>query len=438
MEPDALGPFRIVERVSEDAATITVRARRARAVTVLVKAVRPGLTNPTLAVRALVLEAELLARLGHRAWPTLLEGSATEAEPRIVLSDAGGYRLDRVLARSGALEPTAALAIALEVASALGALHREGLVHGALHPGLVELTAQGHVRVHDPLGASGLPSELVDPAHLSPEQILGEPPDEKSDVFLFGGLLYALLTGRGPFGGDEDGISQRIRHDEPPPPSRGRPAVSRALDRLVLRCLAKRRHDRFGELATVAALLSREFGREALLPADVLVVDALASAGLASPLPRPLGRALGGSRRRGRLTPARAAALAAPLVALAALGFALLSSSDGRDDRAGERARGIVEEPGRIRVLARPWAEVFLDGRRVDVTPMAAALEVRPGRHTITLRHPAAPEESRTVEPIAGQTVLVDVDMKVELASPAPRASAYGAPPAGTAVPRRP
>jgi len=432
MEPESLGPYRIEERASEDAATLTWRARREGELPVLVKVTRPGLTNRSGVARALQREAELLASLGHRGWPTLVELARDGGEPLVVVADAGGHRLSRVLERSGALPPPVAVAIALEIASALGALHRADLAHGALHVGLIELTAQGQVCLHDPLGASAFPSELADPAHMAPEQILGEPPTIRSDVFLLGVVLYAMLTGRGPFVGDGDGISQRIRHHAPTPPSREHPAVSRQLERLVLDCLAKRQHERPPDLATVASLLARELRRETSLPSDVLVSRALAEAGLAEGLPAPADAdaARGTALRLPLGAPALVAVgLAAGLVLAVGLWWR------GSDERAGDAAsgpRGIVDEPGRVRVLVRPWAEVFVDGRSIDVTPMATPIEVKPGRHTVTLRHPSAPEETRTVELIAGQTVVVDVDMKLKATPPSSSSSTV---PAATAQP---
>jgi serine/threonine-protein kinase len=74
--------------------------------------------------------------------------------------------------------------------------------------------------------------------------------------------------------------------------------------------------------------------------------------------------------------------------------------------------------PGFLRVLATPWAEVWVDGQRVDVTPFARAIPLRAGTHYIALVHPRAPVEKRTVEVVSGETRTFDVVMAVsELAS---------------------
>ncbi len=73
---------------------------------------------------------------------------------------------------------------------------------------------------------------------------------------------------------------------------------------------------------------------------------------------------------------------------------------------------------GQVRLLAEPWAEVFLGGERVDVTPFAAPLELPPGKYEFIFRHPSAPEERRSIELAPGGRVTVDVEMRIPSAVP--------------------
>ena len=73
-----------------------------------------------------------------------------------------------------------------------------------------------------------------------------------------------------------------------------------------------------------------------------------------------------------------------------------------------------IADTARIRVLVRPWAEIVLDGKKVDVTPLARPLSVRPGRHVIMLEHPLVTER-RVVEVGPGQMVTLDVALNVPL-----------------------
>jgi serine/threonine-protein kinase len=65
-------------------------------------------------------------------------------------------------------------------------------------------------------------------------------------------------------------------------------------------------------------------------------------------------------------------------------------------------------------VVATPWAEVFVDGELVDTTPIGRAIPVAPGKHFVTFRHPSAPDEQRTIKIAAGQTVFLDVTMRLD------------------------
>jgi serine/threonine-protein kinase len=69
--------------------------------------------------------------------------------------------------------------------------------------------------------------------------------------------------------------------------------------------------------------------------------------------------------------------------------------------------------PGYLRVVAQPWAQVIVDGETFDTTPFARAIPLSPGTHYVRLEHPQAPTERRTIELTAGETILLDVSMKV-------------------------
>ena len=69
-------------------------------------------------------------------------------------------------------------------------------------------------------------------------------------------------------------------------------------------------------------------------------------------------------------------------------------------------------DTARIKVLVRPWAEVVLDGKKVDVTPLARPLSVRPGRHVILLQHPSVTER-RVIDIAQGQLVTLDVSLPI-------------------------
>ena len=68
---------------------------------------------------------------------------------------------------------------------------------------------------------------------------------------------------------------------------------------------------------------------------------------------------------------------------------------------------------GALRVVATPWAEVNVDGQRIDVTPMARAIPLAAGTHYVTLTHPSAPPDKRVVVITAGETTTLEATMKL-------------------------
>ena len=73
-------------------------------------------------------------------------------------------------------------------------------------------------------------------------------------------------------------------------------------------------------------------------------------------------------------------------------------------------------EVGALRVLVRPWADVIVDGEKVDTTPFSRAIRLRAGRHVVNLIHPNA-KERRVVDVRAGETTMLDVVLDVQAPS---------------------
>lgn len=387
---------------------------------VLVKTLRPGLHPSDGARVALRREAELLDRLRHPLLPTLLAAELEGVTPGLILLDAGGVRLGELLERSGQCQLVEALAIAAEVTRALDALHRAGVVHGSLRAGLVELGPDGAVRVQ--LGSALDPGDepvdepgddwLAPPAELAPEQIDGAGADVRTDVYLVGLLLRQMLAPDAPV--EELGQARPTRlgtrrqggSRSTVGPVRG------AAGAIVGRALAARPKDRFPDVASLHAELVRALRAETSLPVDHLVNQALARAGLSE---RVAGPAEHWQRAEAILSGVALRRLAgAAAVALGIVAAALLvrTVTEGAPSSGGA-VRGVEQRAAQLRVLAQPWAEIHVDGKLVDVTPVGRPIVVAPGRHEVVFKHPNAPDQVRSVEVIAGQTVWLDVAMPI-------------------------
>ncbi len=394
-------------------------------------------------------EARVLAGLSHPNIGLLYAFGRTETRMYLALEFVDGFSLATLLKKRPTMEPDCVVAIGVAVARGLAHAHDRGIVHRDIKPANLLVGKRGEVKIFDfgiaqraHTGAEdqGISPARVDdlaaigaPAYMSPEQILGEGVDGRSDVFSLGVVLYQLLCGARPFerGDETDRITMahRIRRDPPIPLHRRAPDVPAALERLVMRAIEKAPADRFATPHMLAERLEDRTDARTALSGEKLVLRALSTAGLVPP--EPAAVAAESPKRRERASVRRATVGLAVLGAAAMAGGGVLQATAHREGlQAGARPLELAPAaPGFLRVLATPWAEVWVDGQRVDVTPFARGIPLSSGTHYVTLVHPSAPVEKRTIALVSGETRTVDVVMAVpELApkddaeSSAPRA----------------
>jgi eukaryotic-like serine/threonine-protein kinase len=192
-------------------------------------------------------EARVVGQLSHHSIITLHDMGIDEATqtPYLVMEYLEGQPLDRILEKGSVPYPRAC-AWAGEVASALGAAHRKGVIHGDVKPANMLITDEGRVKLMD-FGMARLASldskatPLVGtPAYWCPEQIVGKPQDARSDLFSLGVVLYEMVTGKRPFDAESlQAICSRVLSSTPLPPSHANPSLPANFDGIVARCLAK-------------------------------------------------------------------------------------------------------------------------------------------------------------------------------------------------------
>ena len=199
-------------------------------------------------------EAQAAAALDHPGIGTVYETGEHEGRRFIAMAFYDGETLARRLARSPdrRLPLSEAAAVAGQLASALAAAHGAGVVHRDLKPENVMILPDGRLKLLDFGLAKWRDSPSVTEqgiavgtaAYMAPEQLRGEAAGPAVDLWALGVMLYEMLAGRHPFGGERRGMIHGILFEEPVPPREARPETPSALERIVSRCLAKSPADR--------------------------------------------------------------------------------------------------------------------------------------------------------------------------------------------------
>ncbi len=430
--------FRIVEELGVGSMASVYRAvEESLGRTVALKVLKSTIAPNSPFAHQLQREARVLAELGHPNIAQLHAFTKTDASMHLVLEFVDGFSLTTLLKKKAGVAPDGVAAIGAAAARGLAHAHERGIVHRDIKPANVLLSRRGEVKIFDfgiaqrssgaeePVGLAPLRLEDVaafgTPSYMSPEQILGESVDARSDIFSLGVVLYQLVCGARPFErGDESDrrpAAHRIRRDPPIPLHRRAPDVPLALERTIMRAIEKLPGERFQSAEAMATQLEDLTAARSGLRGEQLVVQALADAGLVT---AQEARRVAAPRPSKRASVRQAIGGMSVLSGLAVAGGILLQATSPRaGDAAGARPLELLPNvPGYLRVLATPWAEVWVDGQRVDVTPFARRIPLTAGVHYATLLHPRAPVEKRTVSIGPGETVTLDVVMNVpELAA---------------------
>lgn len=406
---------------------------------VLIKALGPSILPSSPFAATLEREGRVLAGLSHSNIVGIHDFVRRDDRMWLVLEHVEGHALDEIVGRAKRLPVPAAIAVARGVARALAHAHERRIVHRDVQPRNIVVADDGSLKLTNFSVASEerLPTapELLDGgsnlsslAYQSPEQILGEPPDPRSDLFSLGAVLFELITGEPPFGARNDpSVAQRIRNDPLPPLARFG-ETSSGLERVIQRALQKLPTDRFQS----AKELDEALGELAEAPADEAKAlrSALAAAGLAKAEPAPAAA----PKAAPAADPWRAGAVFGLALLALAVGFSGIRLSAARSEKgtgtpAGQGKLELVPQPaGYLRVVAQPWAHVYVDGEHVDTTPFARPIPLAPGLHYVKLGHPQAPDERRTISLSPGETIVLDVSMKVPSAALAPTSAPSNAP----------
>jgi eukaryotic-like serine/threonine-protein kinase len=253
---------------------------------VAIKILNDRYANDELFIERFRREAKSAAALSHPNIVSIYDRGEAEGTYYIAMEVIEGRSLKELILTRGPLPIPQAIAFTLEILDALRFAHRHGIIHRDVKPHNILIGGE-RLKVTDfgiaRAGASQMTeagSIMGTAQYLSPEQARGAPVTASSDLYSVGIVLYEMLTGKVPFGGDSAiEIAMKHLNELPKPPSKIRPEIPAELDQVVLRALAKAPEDRYQTAEEFAEDLHRV---EAGLPLAPETSDA-ATALLAAP-----------------------------------------------------------------------------------------------------------------------------------------------------------
>ncbi len=208
-------------------------------------------------------EARSAGRLSHPSIVVIHDVGETDGMAYIAMEFLQGESLQSMLANNARLPLYTVAELAAQIADALDYAQRHEIVHRDVKPANIMVSPLGLAKLTD-FGIAYVPSSSVtqtgtvlgSPKYMSPEQVMGEAIDGRSDIFSLGVVLYEMLTRRTPFERPSDtniyGLMQRIVTDPHPRPSELDPAIPHGFDVILARALSKdasRRYQRASEFA---------------------------------------------------------------------------------------------------------------------------------------------------------------------------------------------
>ena len=272
---EPLRGYRLLEQIGSGAHGVVYRAIQPQVGReVAVKSILPALANQPNFVLRFEREAQLVARLEHPHIVPLYDYWREPDAAYLIMRFLRGGTLGD-LAREGVLPLDRIVGILDQVAAALGAAHRQGIVHRDVKPGNVLMDEEGNAylsdfgiaMVDDSLPQAGGATSHETQAYVSPEQLRSERPTPRSDIYSLGVVLFEMLTGEHPF--FPSSLNPSVDRRPLPSAHEARPGLPAAIDAIIARATADDPGARFPDVDGLSAAFRDAIAAPPRVPALV-------------------------------------------------------------------------------------------------------------------------------------------------------------------------
>ena len=257
--------YEILQEVGRGAMGVVYKAiDRETSECIALKVLRPEVLGDKLMVERFKNELRLARKITHKNVCRIHELTRIREGPCISMEYVEGETIRSLLNRMGVFSLRSSLHIAREICGGLHEAHTQGVAHRDLKPENLMMDRHGHIKIMD-FGvarafsgdsATTLNVIVGTPSYMAPEQVESRTVDQRADIYALGLIVYEMLTGKEVFRADTPlAAAYKQVHEAPPPPRAVDPAISEAVQTLIMRCIEKEPERRFQTVAELGSAI---------------------------------------------------------------------------------------------------------------------------------------------------------------------------------------